>query len=187
MIVNKQRRVRILIYLIGSIGDTIVSIPALSAIRRHFGQNAELVVLHDSCGSKRNTAVDVLLNTPEIDRFIAYSSSRYLFKKMLSAVILLSRLRFSKFQAVVYLMPSERTQLQVKRDSWFFKCCGIYRQIGFKSFSKQVLYPKESNGHPGRVMHEALYKLERLRMCGIDISCDDDFSRPFLRIPKHYL
>ena|GEM_PF-6385719 len=44
---QEQKRKRILVYQIGSIGDTIVSIPALRVIRRHYGSDAKIVLLHD--------------------------------------------------------------------------------------------------------------------------------------------
>jgi len=38
---------KVLVYQIGQLGDTIVSIPALRAVRHHFGQNTLLYMLHD--------------------------------------------------------------------------------------------------------------------------------------------
>jgi ADP-heptose:LPS heptosyltransferase len=182
-----QQRPRILVYQLGSIGDTVVSIPALKAVRRHYGSNAEIILLHEIRRGIKITPADLLTGSPEIDRFIGYSFAATAWGKMLSAVRVLWRLRHERFQAVVYLMPSERTAVQVKRDLRFFRCCGIAQYIGFQAFPHEFLYSVGTGGHPSRVKHEALCRLERLSLDGIDVSKEEDLSLPFLKIPQRDL
>jgi ADP-heptose:LPS heptosyltransferase len=124
---------------------------------------------------------------PEVDRFISYHFAKKKGRKLLSAAKLWWRLLHENFKAVVYLAPSQRTDKQVKRDAWFFRLCGIPHLLGFQAFPYEFLYPVDSDNAPGRVRHEALCRLERLRSEGIDVLLETDLSRPFLRLPQRDL
>ena len=174
---------RVLAYQLGSLGDTVVTIPALRAARRHFGSDAELYILHDLSQSPRVSPKDVLLGE-RVDGFIGYRADASWFRKLWTFVSLWSELRKLRFEAVVYLLPSERTVLQVKRDKLFFALCGIPVRVGFHAFSRSALYPFEDTGQPATVRHEALCRLGRLERDGFDISAEKDLSRPFLSLPS---
>jgi len=174
----------ILVYQTGSIGDTVVTIPALKAIRRHYGPDTEICLLHETRREVNTTPADLLAGSPEVDRFLSYPLAKKKGRKFLSAAVLWWRLRHENFQAVVYLAPSQRTAEQVKRDARFFRLCGIPQLIGFQAFPKESLYPVDSDGRPGQVKHEALCRLERLQTDGIDVSIETDLSLPFLRLPQ---
>jgi heptosyltransferase-3 len=175
---------RILIYQLGSIGDTVVTIPALRAIRRHFGPVAYICLLHETHSSIINTPHALLAGSREVDSFLKYPVVSSIKQKILIFIRLWWRLRCERFDSVLYLMPSERTLKQVKRDAFFFSLCGIEKRIGFRAFSKKLLYPVEADGHPALVKHEALCRLERLQLDGIDISFELDLTKPFLSL-KH--
>lgn len=178
---------RVLIYQLGSIGDTVVSIPALRAIRRHFGPEADICLLHETHSELINTPDDLLSAGPEIDRFLHYPVASSIERKISVAMRLWWRLRRERFQSVVYLMPGERTLKQVIRDAFFFRCSGIRTRLAFRAFPKDILYPVEIDGHPAPVKHEALCRLERLQTDGIDISHEADLSRPFLHLKQNEL
>jgi len=182
-----QQRPRILVFHLGTIGDTVVKIPALKAIRRHYGPDTEISLLHETRPGIITTPADLLACSPEIDRFIGYPVAATAGRKLLLTVQVWWRLRHERFQAVVYLVHSERTARQVKRDARFFRWCGIPRLIGFRAFPQEFLYPVDADGRPGRVKHEASCSLESLRLDGIDVSRETDLSRPFLRIPQRDL
>lgn len=182
--VDVNLKSKVLVFQLGSIGDTVATIPALKAIRRHFGVGTDIYLLHETRIGIKATPADLLFDKSLITRFISYPYALTLSRRLLVAIQLWQRLKRDKFQAVVYLMPSERTAKQIKRDAWFFRFCGIRHQIGFIAFSKELLYPVEPDGHPGIVKHEALCRLERLRLDGIDISKESDLSKPFLNIPQ---
>lgn len=177
---------KVLVFVLGSIGDTVATIPATRAIRRHFGAEADICLLHETRTGIKTTPADLLSEEPEINRFISYPYSSTLSRKLLVAIQVWLRLKRNKFRSVVYLMPSERTAEQVKRDAQFFRFCGIHQQIGFKAFPREHLYPVDADGHPGQVLHEALCRLERLRLGGIDVSKEADLSKPFLHIARDY-
>jgi len=183
----EEKRLRVLVYQLGSIGDTVVAIPALKAIRRHYGPATEICLLHETRPEIKTSPADLLAGSAEVDRFISYPFAATAGRKFLSATLLLWRLRRENFQAVVYLAPGQRTFEQVKRDARFFRLCGIPQLIGFQAFPKEFLYPVDSDGRPGQVKHEALCRLERLRTDGIEVSIESDLSLPFLRLPQHNL
>jgi ADP-heptose:LPS heptosyltransferase len=177
----------ILVYQMGSIGDTVVTIPALKAIRRHYGPDTEICLLHETRREVNTTPADLLAGSSEVDRFLSYPFAKKKGRKLLSAAVLWWHLWHEHFQAVVYLAPSQRTAKQVRRDMRFFRWCRIPRFIGFRAFPEEYLYPVDLDSLPGRVAHEALCRLERLRLDGIDVSIETDISLPVLRLPQHDL
>ncbi|MDR3580290.1 MAG: glycosyltransferase family 9 protein [Oryzomonas sp.] len=183
---NANSKSKVLVFQLGSIGDTVATIPSLKAIRRYFGAEADICLLHETRTGIKTTPADLLSDKSEVNRFIRYPFASTLGRKLMTAIQVWWRLKCDKFQSVVYLMPSERTAEQVKRDAQFFRCCGIHQQIGFRAFSREFLYPVDVTGHPGQVMHEALCRLERLRLDGIDISKEMDLSKPFLHISQDH-
>lgn len=183
-IVMGMEPVKILVYQIGSIGDTVVTVPALKAVRRHFGPDARITLLHEVRADIPVTPADILAGRTEVDEFLGYPvvSWGWGFAAALARLIL--QIRSNRYLAVVYLAPGERPASRVRRDALFFRACGISRRIGFHAYSDDVLYPaRDPNGAPGRVRHEALFRLERLRRDGIDISIESVLSEPFLDFP----
>jgi ADP-heptose:LPS heptosyltransferase len=178
---------RILVYQIGSLGDTVVSIPALKAIRRHYGLQAHIVLLHEVRSDSVSTPAEVLDGLGLVDEFLEYKFFSHPIRQYLNAGILAARLRARRFQSVVYLMPSERPAASVKRDVFFFRASGIHQQIGFHAFSPQILYPVDAEGLPAPVPHEAWFRLERLRRDGIDVSVELDLTKPFLSLPARFV
>lgn len=55
-------------------------------------------------------------------------------KSLASVLKLAAEVRQGRFDAVIYLMPSGRTQRQLRRDRLFFRLAGIRRILGFKYF-----------------------------------------------------
>ncbi len=168
---NKGAR-KVLVYLIGSLGDTVVAIPALRAVRVHF-RDAEIVLLENSQPDGVVTAWEVL---PDglIDRRLTYTSSQNYFG-------LWRQIRSEKFSAAVYLVISERPARSVRRDRLFFRSCGIKQLIGFHAFSDAELYPVANNGSPRMSEHEAIRKLDRIERDGVISDRDEILKLPFFR------
>jgi ADP-heptose:LPS heptosyltransferase len=174
---------KILVYQIGSIGDTVVTIPSLLAVRRHFGKRASIILLHESRPGLPTTPQSVL---PDgiVDEFIEYAFAPSMVKKITVVGSLLRKIRNLKFDAVVYMAPCERSSKQVKRDKLFFQLCGIPDKIGFHVFPPWELYPRDPDGFAGTVEYEAMGRLKRLMLDNIDVTVESDFSKPFLTLPK---
>ncbi len=175
---------KVLVYQIGSIGDTVVSVPALKAVRRHFGPDARITLLHEVRPEVAVTPSDILMGCPEVDEFLGYPvvSGRWRFLGTVARLIM--QIRRGRYLAVVYLAPGTRSAQHVRRDELFFRACGIPGRIGFHAYAGDVLSPaRAANGMPGRVTHEALFRLGRLERDGIDISFESDLAGPFLEFP----
>jgi heptosyltransferase III len=185
---NKQK---ILIYLFGSLGDTIVAIPALRTIRRHF-RDAELILM-ENLSAEGIVRVSQVVPENLLDGHFDYEIPAGGFRKLLNIFTLNRRLRREKFDAAVYLVISERPAASVSRDRIFFRLSGVRRLIGFHAFSETQLYPRDENGRPAMTEHEAARKLHRLRMDGIEILPEDsrlpliEFSENDLRKVQNWL
>ena len=115
---NHSKERKVLIYLFGSLGDTIVAVPALRAIRRHF-HGSQLVLLQNIQNGNLVKASETL---PEglVDRHLAYKNELAGSEKISEFYLLWRRLRREHFDAVVYLVNSERPARSVFRDRFFF-------------------------------------------------------------------
>ncbi|MDQ2798286.1 MAG: hypothetical protein M3Y13_01410, partial [Armatimonadota bacterium] len=64
---KKNKPQSVLIYQIGSLGDTLVSIPSYRAVRRHFGPEAQILVMHNAPPSDRASPHQVLDGSGLVD------------------------------------------------------------------------------------------------------------------------
>lgn len=161
---------RILVFRIGAFGDTLVSIPALYAIRQYFGKAAKIFLLRNSECKGLVVPDDLLSPHSCVDAFINYPSAGGRLSRTASIVRLVLTLRKLKFDAVVYLVPAQREKFAVARDKFFFRVSGMKRFIGFHSFTKHELFPHGLDGKPSAVKSEALFLLDRLEIEGIHVT-----------------
>lgn len=128
---NADEFKKILIYRIGHIGDTIVSLPALWAIRKRF-PNAEITLLtnENSRHSKFVMAKSILPEHSLIDRWMFYPSSLSRIETAFVRFKLFVSLRLKNFDALFYLMPRTRAASSIERDKKFFKLCGVRNIYG---------------------------------------------------------
>src|SRR5690242_8512751 len=123
----------ILIFRIGSLGDTVVSLPALWVVREQFPQ-ARLTMLCDHHPRKKYVlAPDLLRGTGVVDDFLLYpvdNSRRGRLMRPWQMLRLLMQLRARRFRTLVYLPPSRRPLRSVERDMKFFRLAGIRKVIG---------------------------------------------------------
>jgi heptosyltransferase-3 len=171
-------RRKVLVYLFGSLGDTIVAIPALRAVRTHFPA-AEIVLLQNMQPGNLVTASEVI-PSGLIDRFLSYDNTLKGILKITGFYRLWNDLRRERFQTAVYLVISERPKSSVSRDRLFFKLSGIRQLIGFRAFSNEELYPVDDLGHPALTEQEAARKLRRLELDGFEVVHADVFRQPLL-------
>ena len=161
---------RILVHRIGSLGDTLLCLPALWALKESF-PSAELTLLSDQqVGSKRVLSRQLFEGSGIFKGFISYPVDpsplgRWLLPFRLLA--LLVQLRAGRFQAVAYLAPSKRSSAQVKRDLLFFRLAGISSVLGSHGFKGPATGPVQ---RPlAREAHEADQILERLALDGLQL------------------
>ncbi len=159
-----SRRLRILVYRIGQLGDTLVALPAFHAIRK-LHPAAEITLLSDQAvGPKGIGAPQLLSNTGLVDHFVTYlvprSGSFLLLRRFFDSLGLWWKLRKNKYDLAFYLAPSHRPPTSVRRDSLIFRSLGISRLFGFGITS--------SNPLPTNIS-EADFLLERLRADGVSV------------------
>ena len=169
---NQQSIRRILVFRIGQLGDTIVALPAMWLVRKHF-PNARLTLLCDRHpGKTRVVASDLLRGSGIFDDYLSYpvSESGQLLRRGRMAA-LLAAIRRARFDTLVYLAPTNRKPEQITRDRRFFQMAGIRNFIGMHDFE-----PLESK-QPGRSMkmmpRESELLLRRLAASGLRVEPED--------------
>ena len=123
---SPQRPSNLLIFRLGSIGDTVVALPCFHAIARAFPQQRK-ILLTDAIAAARASSVEAVLNgTGLIDEAIYFPGGR---GKLKSFVGIARQVQRYAPETLVYL--TQRTSaLQVYRDLLFFRAAGIRRVIG---------------------------------------------------------
>ncbi|HVA79488.1 MAG TPA: glycosyltransferase family 9 protein [Candidatus Binataceae bacterium] len=117
---------RVLIYRLGSLGDTVVALPALHLVARAF-PNAERIMLTNwRVSNKAAAAEEILAHTGLIHRFVKYPVG---VRDPAAILGLIRVLRALRLDVLVYL-AEPRTRAAVLRDAAFFAICGIQRMIG---------------------------------------------------------
>jgi heptosyltransferase III len=161
---------RILIYHIGSLGDTLVALPAFRAVRGNF-PDARITLLTDfQRGKNRVQCHDILEGSGLVDDHILYTYDDSLFGRATRSVrmmALLFSLRGRKFDALVYLLPTSAHNPRLGRDKLYFRLSGIKRIIGMSGF---IVEQQEKLGHPApTVPHVSDQLLARLADSGLTI------------------
>jgi len=161
---------RILIFRTGQLGDTLVSVPALRAVRQQFPDAGLTLLCDGQVGKEYVSASDVLDGAGLIDGILFYPvdasrAGRALRPALMLA--LLARLWIARFDTLVYLLQSRRAPRQVVRDIRFFGLAGIRRFIGTEGFYP---LPEKGAGKPlPCVPHETDLILARLAKSGIPV------------------
>jgi heptosyltransferase-3 len=172
---------KILIYQIGQLGDTIVSIPALRAVRQHFGPHCHISLLHDAT-HRLVTSETVLEGTGLVDQFIPYTPTKSVGSRLRTMVELWRRLRRERFDAAFSVLPSDRPRTALVRDRLFFRACGISRLIGFRPYEESEFRPRTSAGRPAQTPNEAIFRLRRLFAENIGLTSGNLLAQPLISI-----
>jgi heptosyltransferase-3 len=153
---------QILIFRIGELGDTLVALPAIRAIRRSFPA-AKITFLGNSAGGGRGVMAREILPQGLVDDWRTYASPGTP-GSAFGHLKLLAQLRRDKFDLLAYLGPRIRPPKKVRRDLLFFRLAGVTKFIGHEGFAPLPRTP----GGPLPVMgHEAEHLLYRLSLSGI--------------------
>ncbi|MGC2300873.1 MAG: glycosyltransferase family 9 protein [Acidobacteriaceae bacterium] len=133
MMLSRARRV--LIYRLGSLGDTVVALPALRLVERSFPDAARILLTNMPTHSNAPAAYAVLEGSGLIHGYIDYP---WKMRRLRELVPLWWKIVRFRPQVVVYLMGTRKTD---KRDAWFFRLCGVRRIIGIsKRAASDSLY-----------------------------------------------
>jgi asparagine synthase (glutamine-hydrolysing) len=169
---------RILVFRIGQLGDTIISLPAMSVVRRNFPE-AHIALLSDRHPGKSYVlAPDLLQNAGIFDEFLTYPvEDTGEISKGSRMAALLARIRRKRFDTLVYLAPTNRTPEQIGRDRRFFSFAGIGNFIGMNGF--EHLEPKVPGQPMAMAPSESELLLRRLAGSGLVIRPEDKTRMDF--------
>lgn len=117
---------RVLLYRLGSLGDTLVALPALHLIRRSFPTAERRLLTNMPVHSKAPPAAAILEGTGLVDGYERYTIGT---RSPVELAALAWRIRRWRPEVLVYL-GAARGVASAVRDRRFFRLCGIRRQIG---------------------------------------------------------
>lgn len=175
---------KVLVFRIGALGDTVVALPALYSIRNHFGNSSHITLLRDFANNKEVVPDSLLKGHSTIDEFICYPRGLKGVDKYLALWAFIRKVRKSKFDVLVYLGHSQRRRRGQYRHWVIFRVCGIHQLLGFKVFGKDTVCPVDHNGRPRKVKQEAFFILDRLKEAGIQVPSEKEVSHPNLELSE---
>src|SRR3990167_11205083 len=140
----------ILIFRLGSVGDTIVALPSFRLIKKVFPTVKRYLLTNRPINHKACALELVLENTELVDHVIEYPAKISLWKK---CILMRRIIRQHRFTTLIY-MHQNRSLLNAWRDFLFFKCCGIKKIIGLPLFTHGFQYQHD----PQTGLDEAEYK-----------------------------
>jgi len=163
-------RQRILVYHIGSLGDTVVAVPALWAVRDNY-PDAHVTMLTDEQPNRTVVqACEILDGSGLIDDYIFYPTGN------LPAMARLSlRIRSGKFDSLVYLIRATANDRRMLRDKMFFKLSGITQILGMQGIPAAPEISR-AGGLP-RLPNITDTLLGRLAASGLQVPSEGDGKR----------
>jgi heptosyltransferase-3 len=145
----------VVIFHIGSIGDTVVMLPCLHAIARHFPDHRRILLTNKPDSARASSAESVLGDSGLIHGAQYYPAG---LGSPAAALSLVRRLRATGARTLVYLAP--RTSIwQVRRDLPFFRLAGIRTFLGLPESQKAL---QRSKDRQGNIEPEAQYLARKL-------------------------
>jgi ADP-heptose:LPS heptosyltransferase len=117
---------RVLFYRLGSLGDTLVALPALHLVARAFPHAERRMLTNFPVNVKAPPAAAILENSGLVDRYYRYAVGTRNPRELLSLWWQIFRWRP---EVLVYIGGARGVE-SARRDEKFFRLCGIRRLIG---------------------------------------------------------
>jgi heptosyltransferase III len=117
---------RVLIYRLGSLGDTLIALPALHLVARAFPDAERRMLTNFPVNVKAPPAAAILENTNLVHGYFRYAAGTRSPRELISLWWQLLRWR----PEVLVYMGASRGVESAHRDARFFRLCGISRLIG---------------------------------------------------------
>jgi len=144
----------IIIFRIGSLGDTVVALPCFHRIARSFPNSRRIVVTDIPASQKAAPVESILGRSGLIDGVIYFPPAP---RKSRDLLNLRNQIRETKSRTLIYI--ADRDVLSTVRDVCFFRSCGIRQVIG-APFGRDLRLPRV-NPETGYSEREAM----RLARC----------------------
>ncbi|HEX4652183.1 MAG TPA: glycosyltransferase family 9 protein [Granulicella sp.] len=117
---------RVLIYRLGSLGDTLVALPALHLVARAFPTAERRLLTNLPVHAKAPPAEAILRDTNLVHGYLRYPVGTRSPRSLLALALQIRRWRPD---VLVYLAAARGLQV-ARRDALFFRLCGIARHLG---------------------------------------------------------
>jgi len=117
---------RVLIYRLGSLGDTTIALPALHLIARSFPAATRHLLTNIPVHAKAPAAAAILGGSGLVEGYIDYPVGT---RSVVELAKIWLRIRSFRPDVLVYLSPPRNADA-VKRDAKFFRVCGIRHIVG---------------------------------------------------------
>jgi heptosyltransferase III len=117
---------RVLIYRLGSLGDTLVALPALHLVARAFPNAERRLLTNFPVNAKAPPAAAILENTSLVHGYFRYAAGTRSPRELLT---LWGQLLRWRPDVLIYLGPARGVE-SARRDARFFRLCGIRHLIG---------------------------------------------------------
>ena len=118
---------KVLIYRLGSLGDTVVALPSLHQIERVFPDAERRLLTNFPIHAKAPASAAVLGSSGLVQGYMRYTAGT---RSPMELLRLAGEIRVFAPDVLVYLMPV-RPLRAVQRDKWFFRLlCGVRRIVG---------------------------------------------------------
>lgn len=117
---------KLVIYRLGSLGDTVIALPIFHAIARAFPDHERIVLTNFPVASNAAPLLSILQDSGLVDSVIRYPVGLRSFKELFA---LRTTLLSAGAQTMVYL-AAPRGVRACYRDLLFFRACGFRRIIG---------------------------------------------------------
>jgi ADP-heptose:LPS heptosyltransferase len=144
---------RVLIYRIGSLGDTVAALPCFHLAARVFPEAERRLLTNFPVQEKAPPAAAILENTGTVDGYFRYTIA---IRGALAVLRLWWQIVRWRPQVLVYLAPP-RGVAAARRDARFFRLCGIRRQFGVPLtdyMQRNRLLPDARSGYSGYALYE---------------------------------
>lgn len=166
------------VFQIGSLGDSIVSLPTLLSIKEFLPGCSEYLLISRFDSKLKVLPSDIFDMAWKPSITVQYSSPDSRLLQMLTIPLLLAKLRYYRPRYCVSLMPSDREPERVERDIQFFKAAGIKELLGFQSIQQLHI---ESAASARRDSTEAFRKFYRLWGAGAEEKFPEYAKVPLLQ------
>ncbi len=117
---------RVLIYRLGSLGDTLIALPALHLVARAFPQAERRMLTNFPVNVKAPPAAAILENSGLVQGYFRYAVGTRSPRELLSLWWQLVRWQ----PEILVYIGARRGVASARRDANFFRLCGIRRLIG---------------------------------------------------------
>jgi ADP-heptose:LPS heptosyltransferase len=132
----------ILIYRLGSLGDTVIALPCFHLIRKKFPHSKIIILTNQPVSGKAAAAMAVLENSGLCDEAISYPVGMRNLGELAALRKKLRRVR----PAVLINLAAARGRFKSLRDHLFFRSCGIKNIVGTPFRKKDLQLQQTADG-----------------------------------------